>query len=152
MASTIDIIITLMSGRYHRDTPLEEATIKDTSRRIDLPCDYTQWMHWSNGGEGDFGALYLFFWPLNEIDQLNREFCIQKYLGAKALCFATDGGGVGYVFRSLPNDCSVWSVPLGDLDWNAASKLGDNFSAALVDSLNSTKSEIVEEKSSKSKQ
>ncbi|MGQ8876181.1 SMI1/KNR4 family protein [Delftia sp. NA_296.1] len=138
MASTIDTIMTLMSGRYHRDPPLEAETITDTSRRMNLPGDYTQWMYWSNGGEGDFGALYLVFWPLNEIVQLNREFCIQKYLGAKALCFATDGGRVGYVFRSLPNDCSVWSVPLGDLDWNAARKLGENLGSTLLESLNST--------------
>jgi hypothetical protein len=74
------------------------------------------------------------------MENLNQEFHIPQYLGSGALCFATDGGGIGYFFKALPEDFSVWSIPLGDLDWAVAKKIGDDFGSALrnaVDSLGS---------------
>ncbi|SOE36114.1 SMI1/KNR4 family protein [Delftia acidovorans] len=135
MTSTIDTVKIFMSDRYRREPPLPEETITEISRRLNLPDDYANWMRWSNEGEGNFGDMYLTFWPLDELEQLNKDFLVQHYLGAEVLCFGTDGGGTGYVFKSLPNDTSIWSVPLGDLDWSAASKIGDDLGSALFKAL-----------------
>lgn len=92
MTSTIDTVKILMSDRYRREPPLPEETITEISRRLNLPDDYANWMRWSNEGEGNFGDMYLTFWPLDELEQLNKDFLVQHYLGAEALCFGTDGG------------------------------------------------------------
>ncbi|BDE71674.1 SMI1/KNR4 family protein [Delftia sp. WSY_4] len=136
MNDIIESIKNRVLNQYDRDPPLEERNINDISKILNLPANYVEWMRWANGGEGQFGSLYLSFWPIDELEILNNDFLVKKYLGDKALCFATNGGGVGYIFKHLPNDSSVWAVPLGDLDWASAKKIGDDFLDALLNALN----------------
>lgn len=126
MKSELEKIIEKIKYSYDKDPPASNKDIEALKIKH-LPSDYIDWLSWGRGGEGRFGAAYLSFWPANEILQLNRDFKIQHYLGNDSFCFASDGGSVGYVFKLNGEDSSVWKVPLGDLDWSSAVKVGSTF-------------------------
>lgn len=141
MKLSLEAVISRISNEFDRDPAATEEQILQLQRKFSIPSDYCEWLRWASGGEGAFGTVYFSFWPADELEKLNDEFQIQRFLGPKTFCFASNGGGGAYVFRSLGEDASVWFIPLGDLDWASARLVGLSFLDALNNALTGAFSE-----------
>lgn len=105
---------------------------------IQLPSEYRDMLIRWKGGEGTFGKIYMVFWPINELMQLNNYFQIQRYLGPHIVAIGTNGGGIGICldFRDFENRPRLVAVPLGDLDINELLELGQSFEDGILNSIN----------------
>jgi uncharacterized hydantoinase/oxoprolinase family protein len=82
-------------------------------------------MKWSNGGEGKIGKNYLYLWKMEDIEQYNKDYKIQKYLGDNCIGFGMDGD-ICYCFDSK-NENKIIKCELGDLDYNKIKIIANTF-------------------------
>jgi hypothetical protein len=95
-------------------------------RLYNFPNEYLQFMEWSNGGEGHIGENYLYLWKIENVEQLNKDYNIQKYLGINCFGFGTDGGDKCYCFDNK-NGENIIKCGLGDLDYNEIKVIANTF-------------------------
>ncbi|WP_080937127.1 SMI1/KNR4 family protein [Burkholderia plantarii] len=97
---------------------------------ISLPSDYKDFLLWSDGGEGEVGDLYLSMWTLNQLNDLNSLYSIDKRMGAKFLGIGTDGGDYCFAL-DLRKKGEFVVVPLGALGDDEIKKIDNSFSSGV---------------------
>ena len=104
----------------------------------ELPKDYLRFLQWSNGGEGQVGSSYLSIWPVEELEELNQVYSIQRYL-PEVVAIGSDGGGKGYGLDYVaPPEVRLVRFPFGDLDRASVELLGASFQDGLKNLLQSS--------------
>ncbi len=73
---------------------------------IPLPEQYLAFMKQHNGGEGDLGETWFVLYPLEELQQINDDYEVQKYLPGRVL-IGSNGGGEFYGIDSRGNYFNV---------------------------------------------
>ena len=84
---------------------------------IPLPQEYLDFIHVCNGGEGNLGKnAYIQIYPLEELDEVNRDYEIQEYLPGYFV-WGTDLGGMLFGYSQKTGMYSaVDSVSLSEED------------------------------------
>lgn len=111
------------AGSYTSSDVLSDV---EESCGISFPEDYRSFFLKMNGGEGFIGEEYLILWKVDELEQFNKEYEVEKYAPGLFL-FASNGGGEGFAFdtRSLP--FKVVQVPFIGMDLQHATPVADSF-------------------------
>jgi hypothetical protein len=91
-----------------------------------FPNDYLNFIESNNCGEGYIGENYFYLWKIEDIEQLNKEYKIQKYLGKQCYGFGTDGGDKCFCFDNK-NGNKIIKCGLGDLDYNGIEIIANTF-------------------------
>jgi hypothetical protein len=115
-------------GNFHTHTPANATDVAtlEASLNVALPSDYKEFLQWSNGGEGDFGGLYVAMWPTADVVSLNELYSIRTRMGHDFIGVGTDGGD--YCFAvDLRNNAAFVVVPLGALADDEVKRLADSF-------------------------
>ena len=92
---------------------------------ISLPEDYLMFMKEYNGGEGCIGEEgYIILYRLEELQQINHDYCVEEFLPGHCL-IASSGGGE---FYGVDQDGNFFAVP--DIPMSLEEKiiLGSTFS------------------------
>jgi hypothetical protein len=119
---------TVTGGNFHTHAPASAADVAtlEASLNVALPPDYKEFLQWSNGGEGDFGGLYLAMWSTADVVSLNELYSIRTRMGSDFIGVGTDGGD--YCFAvDLRNNAAFVVVPLGALANDEVKRLADSF-------------------------
>jgi hypothetical protein len=123
-----------VTGRkLHTRAPASAVDVSklEASLNVSLPSDYKEFFLWSNGGEGDFGGLYLAMWSTDEVASLNELYSIRRRIGDDFIGVGTDGGD--YCFAvDLRNNAAFVVVPLGALADDEVKRLADSFTDGLT--------------------
>jgi len=132
-------LIKQMAPDWHRAGAATEADIQGAEQCLGVrfPKDYSLFLKWSNGGEGSIGPTYLSVWPTDEIEQLNSDYQIGKYLPG-VVGIGTDGGGECFAldYRSSKDAPSMIQVPLGALGAETVTQLAASFQEWIENALN----------------
>jgi len=72
-----------------------------------LPKDYVEFMKNHNGGEGDVGETWLILYPLEELQEINDDYEIEKFLSGHII-IGSNGGGELY---GIDNKGNYFNVP-----------------------------------------
>jgi hypothetical protein len=91
-----------------------------------FPNDYLEFIKLNNCGEGYIGENYLYLWKIEDIEQLNKDYKIQIYLGKNCYGFGTDGGDSCFCFDNK-NGNKIIKCGLGDLDYNGIEIIAATF-------------------------
>ena len=91
-----------------------------------LPCDYKEFLAYSNGGEGYFGKHYLILWKTDELGKFNKEYQVLEY-AAGLILFGSNGGGEGFAFDTRVVPYKVVLVPFVGMDLQHAIPVADSF-------------------------
>lgn len=111
-----------------------ESSLDDIERhtRLLLPADFREFMRWSDGGAAKFPRVYFSLWPSSKVIDLNRDYQINHYLGARVVAIGSDGGPICFLFDFRSSDSPVFaSVNFGDLDPAEIQQLSPTFTGAL---------------------
>lgn len=73
-----------------------------------LPKDYIEFMKKHNGGEGDIGSTWLVLYPLEELQDVNADYEVEKFLPNHVI-IGSDGGDEFYGIDSKGN---YFNVPM----------------------------------------
>ena len=73
-----------------------------------LPKDYIEFMKKHNGGEGDIGSTWLVLYPLEELQDVNDDYEVEKFLPNHVI-IGSDGGDEFYGIDSKGN---YFNVPI----------------------------------------
>ena len=76
---------------YRRQCVIWEKTVNG----IELPKQYLDFMREHNGGEGDIGEAWLVLFLLEELEEINYDYEIDKYLPGHII-IGSDGSGELY--------------------------------------------------------
>jgi hypothetical protein len=120
------IIEKLSINGWHNNDLQNELDVEKVNKLYDFPNEYLQFMGYSNGGEGYIGENYLYLWKIENIEQLNKDYNIQKYLGVNCYGFGSNGGGQCFCFDNKNGNRIIKSY-LGDLDYNEAKVVANTF-------------------------
>ncbi len=74
---------------------------------VALPSDYVEFMRLHNGGEGDIGETWLVLFPLDELQEVNDDYEIEKYL-PEYIIIGSNGSGELY---GIDNTGNYFNVP-----------------------------------------
>ena len=74
---------------------------------VDLPSQYIDFMKEHNGGEGDLGETWFVLYPLEELEEINNDYEIPKYL-PDCVIIGSNGGGEIY---GVDKDGNYFNVP-----------------------------------------
>lgn len=121
-------------GKLRKRAPASAADIAqlEASLNVNLPADYKAFLLWSNGGDGDFGDLYLAIWSIDEAVRLNDLYAIRRRLGDRFIGVGTDGGGLCFAM-DLRRDAAFAVVPLGALADDEIKHLAGSLVEGLTD-------------------
>ena len=75
---------------------------------IELPKQYLDFMREHNGGEGDIGEAWLVLFPLEELEEINYDYEIDKYLPGHII-IGSDGSGELY---GVDENCRFFNIPV----------------------------------------
>lgn len=73
--------------------------IIDKINNVTLPEEYLEFMKKHNGGEGDIGNTYLVLFPLEELQEINEDYCMEEYL-PNHIIIGNNGSGELYGLNS----------------------------------------------------
>lgn len=65
--------------------------IPETINGVDLPDEYIEFMKKHNGGEGDTGESWLVLFPIEELEEINKDY--EEFLPNGNVIIGTNGGG-----------------------------------------------------------
>jgi hypothetical protein len=98
---------------------------------VELPHDYREFLHASNGGVGFLGQNYVALWRAEDLKPLNDGYDVSRF-APRLLLFGSDGGGEGYAFDIRENPWVVVRVPfIGMGDTRLTISLGRSFTEFL---------------------
>ena len=120
------ILDILNKNKWHKNKNINKNIIQVIIEKYDIPNEYKEFMELNNGGEGNIGQNYLYLWKIENIEQLNKDYDIQKYLGKNCYAFGTDGGDKCYCFDKN-NGNKIIKCGLGDLDYNEIKIIANSF-------------------------
>ena len=89
---------------------------------VNLPQQYIDFMKKHNGGEGDIGETWLVLIPLEELDEINKDYETEEYLPGKII-IGSNGGGEFYGIDSNGNYFNVPEM----MDEEEITILGNDF-------------------------
>ncbi len=95
-----------------------------------FPDDYRDFMQFSDGGEGFIGQEYLILWKVEELEQFNREYEVEKYAPG-LLLFGSSGGGEGFAFDTRNSPYKIVQVPFVGMDLENSNYIAENFFSLL---------------------
>ena len=84
--------------RFKFNEPYIGKTI-DKINNVILPKEYLEFMKNHNGGEGDIGNTYLVLFPLEELQEINEDYCLEEYL-PNHIIIGNNGSGELYGLNS----------------------------------------------------
>ena len=104
---------------------LLELCVKDLER--DLPADYLQFFTLANGGTGfSPGKRYMSLWPIDELEELNKNYEAAEHV-PDMLLIGSDLGGQAYALDYSKDPPAYVEVPFIVLSRADASELGSTF-------------------------
>ena len=126
-------IIKQIKEHWYKNNGTNDNEISSIEKLINfnLPEDYKYFVKWSNGGEGKINENNISLWKIENLNILNEEYQIQKYLGQKFIGIGTDGGGICYGYKFTDNHSKIFKCPLGDLDIDEIIIVADSFETFL---------------------
>jgi len=79
---------------------------------LDFPAEYTRFLLWSNGGEGELSVEPGWFslWPAEEVVELNEGYEVQTRLPG-FFGFGSSGGGELLAFDTRTTPWNILSIP-----------------------------------------
>ena len=86
-----------------------------------LPKQYVGFMKKHNGGKGDIGETWLELYPLEELQEINDDYCIEDFL-PNHIIIGSNGNGELY---GIDNSGNYFNVPIM-IDKEDVTILGDN--------------------------
>lgn len=116
-------------GEFEFNAPYEGDVIEKINEVV-LPKDYVEFMKIHNGGEGDIGETWLILYSLEELQEINDDYEIEKFL-PNHIIIGSDGGGELYGIDSQGN---YFNVPVL-IDENDIALLGTDIES-LPDRIN----------------
>jgi hypothetical protein len=99
--------------------------------RLLLPDDYLNFVRETNGCEGFAGEWYLMLWPIEQLEQLNREYEAQEYV-PDVLLFGSDGGGEALGFRRSGVQSDIVITPWIGMSPELCIKIADSFTELIA--------------------
>ncbi len=124
---------------WHRKEGAEphQIAVVEQEFNIVFPDDYKEFLHWSNGGEGQIGSAYFLFWSIENISKRNKSAFITKYMSEKFLAIGTNGGDECYALDYTGNTSNPQFaiVPLGDLDHESKFIISSSITEAIEKSI-----------------
>lgn len=72
-----------------------------------LPTQYMEFMKEHNGGEGDLGETWFILFPMEELQEINDDYCIEEFL-PDHIIIGSNGGGELY---GIDMDGNYFNVP-----------------------------------------
>ncbi|WP_224027687.1 SMI1/KNR4 family protein [Paraburkholderia caribensis] len=99
---------------------------------MSLPCDYKEFLLWSDGGEGHIYDLYLSMWTASQIIELNDFDSVGSRLGTGFVGIRTDSGDYCFAL-DLRNGLGFVVVPLCTLSDDEVKSLAATFLDGLAD-------------------
>ena len=94
-------------GDFAFSEPYAGDEIKQINNVV-LPKQYLEFMKKHNGGEGDLGETWLVLFPLEELQEINDDYCIQDFL-PDHIIIGSNGNGELYGIDSSGN---YFNVPI----------------------------------------
>jgi hypothetical protein len=83
---------------------------------VTLPQDYIEFMQKYNGGEGSVGKeAWLILFPLEELDEINEDYCIDEFLPNHCI-IGSSGGGELFGVDTYGNYYAVPAVSMSEED------------------------------------
>jgi hypothetical protein len=91
---------------------ISEDTLADVllALSIEIPDDYKEFLHASNGGEGFLGRNYVRLWKVEELKLMNVGYEVTQF-APNLFLFGTNGGGEAFAFDTRENPWTVVMVP-----------------------------------------
>ena len=125
------IIEILIKNKWNKYEDTNTKIIEKNNSVKELPNDYLQFIEMGYAGEGYIGKNYLYLWKIEHLEQLNKDYNIQKYLGINCYGFGTDGGDKCYCFDNK-NGKQIIKCNLGDLDYKDTKIMANTFYEFIV--------------------
>jgi hypothetical protein len=83
---------------------------------VTLPQDYIEFIQKYNGGEGSIGKeAWLILFPLEELDEINEDYCVNEFLPNHCI-IGSSGGGELFGVDTSGNYFAVPAVSMSDED------------------------------------
>ena len=73
---------------------------------VELPQQYIDFMLLHNGGESDLGETWFILYPMEELEEINEDYEVDKYL-PRRIIIGSNGGGELYGIDSEGNYFNV---------------------------------------------
>lgn len=73
------------------NNPFEGEAVKEING-VKLPGDYLEFMKQHNGGEGDTGNVWVIFFRMEELTEINEDYSVEEYLPDSCI-IGSNGGG-----------------------------------------------------------
>lgn len=90
----------------------------DVINGIKLPADYLEFISKFNGGEGFIGEAYVIMYRIEELEEINKDYEIERYF-KNVFIFGSDGGGMHLAYNSdLTMYYAIDSCNIDDDDTN----------------------------------
>ncbi|MCS3533020.1 SMI1/KNR4 family protein [Chryseobacterium sp. JUb7] len=96
-----------------------------TFNKFELPKDYISFMKGLEDKELSSNNGYIELFPLNELDEINTEYEIEKLL-PNFITIGTNGGGTGIFFNK--ENKKIYSIPFVGMEETDAILLANSFS------------------------
>lgn len=94
-------------GEFMFNDPYSGDVIEKINEVV-LPKDYVEFMKKHNGGEGDIGETWLILYSLEELQEINDDYEIEKFL-PNHIIIGSDGGGELY---GIDSQGKYFNVPV----------------------------------------
>lgn len=107
-------------GEFVFSKPYEGTKI-DKVNNVVLPLQYIDFMKQHNGGEGDIGETWLILFPIEELQEINEEYCIEEFL-PNHIIIGSNGGGELYGIDTAGEYFNVPAI----IEEEYVTLLGDN--------------------------
>lgn len=122
-----------VSAKFHGRPGADPAAIQafQQATGLVLPDDCVEFLRMFDGGEGFVGSQYLVLWGINELQQFNADYEVERYLPGYLL-IGSDGGGEAYGFKLNSNSWKVVRVPFIGMERESVKELGSSFSEFLT--------------------
>ena len=116
-------------GNFVFNEPYIGNEIKQINNVV-LPKQYLEFMKMHNGGQGDIGETWLEFFTLEDLQEINDDYCIEDFL-PDHIIIGSNGNGELY---GIDSDGVYFNVP-AIMDEDDVTVLGDDINL-LPDKIN----------------
>lgn len=70
----------------------DNVKIVDRLNDVALPLEYLEFMKKHDGGEGEIGPCYVILYKMDELAEVNQDYCVEEYLPQNCI-IGSNGGG-----------------------------------------------------------